>query len=161
MILGHIFWQRTVCAGVRTLIIFRFVADAGSIKTSKKETYMNKASKVGTRSKPVKKTAAKPAKKRTKPLRAVRLPVADENGWKPEVVLLAEVEVLAATALKRIKASRKLPPDEKAWRLADVAETLEMARGWGALSKDGALWLKHAHRPPQPVDMEAIKAVLM
>ena len=116
---------------------------------------MNKASKTGTRSKPVKKTAkaaAKPAKKRSKPLSAV----AGLPALKPKKVPLAEVEVLAAAALKRIKASRKLPPDEKAWRLADVAETLEKARGWGALSKDGAWWLKRAHVPTEPYDIEAV-----
>jgi len=133
---------------------------------------MNKASKSGMRSKPVKKTAkatAKPAKKRSaaawKPSgKLIKQPasvIARLPKPRPQKVPLAEVEVLAATALKRIKASRKLPPDEKAWRLADVADTLERARGWNGLSKCGASWLKHAHEPPQPYDIEAIKAVLM
>ena len=74
-------------------------------------------------------------------------------------VTLAEVEVLAARALRLIKASKKLSADRKAWALADVADTLERARVRGGISKCGALWLKHAHEPPQPIDMETLKAI--
>jgi hypothetical protein len=146
---------------------------------------MNKAStKAAARSKPAKKrskplsaaavgglTAKKsakalPAKKRSKPLSAagkterfIKQPASVIAGLpkpRPQKVPLAEVEVLAAVALKKIKAARKLPADEKAWRLAEVADTLERARGWGGLSKDGAWWLKNAHVPTEPYDIEAV-----
>ena len=136
---------------------------------------MNKATKVGTRSKPVKKTSAalaaavKPVKKRSKVLAAavktvktrvkrsaVRLPVADENGWKPEIVPLAEVEVLAAAAVKMIKAKRSASPEEKARKLDMVADKLEKAKGWGGLSKSGAWVLKHPFGICQIIDWEAV-----
>jgi len=62
---------------------------------------------------------------------------------KPEIVPLAEVEVLAAKAVKMIKAKRSLSPEEKAWKLADVADSLEKARVWGGLSGNGAWGLKY------------------
>jgi hypothetical protein len=144
---------------------------------------MNKVSKAGTRSKPVKKAASvksasavKPVKKRSKvsaagkpakKLKPLKYPtdaeiersriaiakIADEFEAeqaalglpepKPKVVPLAEVEVLAAKAVKMIKAKRSASPEEKAKRLRQVAETLERARGWGGLSKCGAWGLKH------------------
>jgi hypothetical protein len=123
---------------------------------------MNKVAKVGTRSKAVKKSskavvasAVKTVKKRSKSLSAAALKpvkksvkrvfaaVADDDGWRPEIVPLAEVEVLAAKAVKMIKAKRSASPEKKARRLASVAETLERARGWGGLSKSGAWGLKH------------------
>jgi len=135
---------------------------------------MNKASKAGTRSKPVKKAAkaaAKPAKKRSKPLSAA--------AWKPsgklikqpasviarlpkpkiDFVPLAEVEVVAAAAIKKIKASRKLSPDEKAFRLAGVADSLEKARTrWGGLSHAGVSMIRYAHEPSGRCDLEAVLA---
>jgi hypothetical protein len=117
---------------------------------------MNKATKAGTRSKPVKKASAvKPVKKRSK-VSAVRLPVADENGWTPEIVPLAEVEVLAAAAVKMIKAKRSASPEKKAVKLALVEESLELARGWGGLSKCGAWGLKHPFGVGKIIDMEAV-----
>jgi len=110
---------------------------------------MNKTAKVGTRSKtavkPVKKVskAATAVKKAVKKRPAVRMPVPDENGWAPEVVPLAEVEVLAAKAVKMIKANRTASPEKKAVKLALVMETLEHARSMGGLSKGGAWDLKH------------------
>jgi hypothetical protein len=123
---------------------------------------MNKTAKVGTRSKPVKKassalsSAVKPAKKRSKMLLPASKPVkkrvkalssakavVDDDGWKPEVVPLAEVEVLAAKAVRMIKAKRSVSAAVKARKLALVEEKLERARGWGGLSKSGAWGLKH------------------
>jgi hypothetical protein len=135
---------------------------------------MNKATKACTRSKPVKKASAalasavKPVKKRSKVSAAVktvktrvkrpavRLPVADENGWKPEIVPLAEVEVLAAAAVKMIKAKRSASPEEKARKLDMVADKLEKAKGWGGLSKSGAWVLKHPFGICQIIDLEAV-----
>jgi len=126
-----------------------------------------KSEKVGMRSKPVKKTsaaAAKPVKKLGKALPSSAATAKMVNGlpvWKPTVIPLAEVEVLAAAALKKIKASRSMPPNTKALRLARAAELLEKARTrWNGLSKAGVSWLKHAHEPPMPYDEEAIKAVM-
>jgi len=62
---------------------------------------------------------------------------------KPEIVPLAEVEVLAAKAVKMIKAKKSLSPEKKAWHLADVANTLERARSKGGLSKGGVWDLKY------------------
>jgi len=144
---------------------------------------MNKTSKAATRSKPAEKRSkplaaatvggltakktAKPAKKRSKSLGASGKPerfirqsaavIASLPKPRPQKVPLAESEVLLAAALKRIKASRKLPPDEKAWRLSEVERLLEKARTcWGGLSKCSAAWLKHAHEPVEPYDMEAV-----
>jgi len=126
-----------------------------------------KASKVGTRAKPVKKTAAKPAKKRSKSLSAgkrerfIKQPaevIARLPKPRPQKVSLAEVEIVAAAAIKKIKASRKLSPDEKAFRLADVADSLERARGWGGLSRAGVSIMKHAHEPSGWCDLEAVLA---
>jgi len=58
-------------------------------------------------------------------------------------VPLDEVEVLAAKAVKMIKAKRTLSADKKAEKLARVAATLERARGRGGLSKGGAWDLEH------------------
>jgi len=120
-----------------------------------------KSEKVGMRLASVKKrsaSAAKPVKKRSTALSAAKTKVV--NGL-PKVVPLAEVEVLAAAALKKIKASRSMPPNTKALRLARAAELLEKARTrWNGLSKAGVSWLKHAHEPPMPYDEEAIKAVM-
>jgi len=83
-----------------------------------------------------------------------------EAEWRVRnTVTIAEVEVLAARALRLIKASKKLSADRKAWALAHVADTLERARGRGGISKCGASMLKHAHEPPQPLDMETLKAI--
>jgi len=120
---------------------------------------MNKAAKatkkVGARSKaavkPVKKrstvslAAAKPVKKAVKrvPLGEMPLSAEEKRKLKAAAVPLAEVEVLAAKAVKMIKAKRSVSPEKKARRLASVAATLERARGWGGLSKSGAWGLKH------------------
>jgi hypothetical protein len=123
---------------------------------------MNKASKAGTQSKPVKKTAkaaAKPAKKRSKPLSAAAKAVRGLPKLKIDFVPLAEVEVVAAAAIKKIKASRKLSPDEKAFRLADVADSLEKARTrWGGLSHAGVYMIRNAHEPSGWCDLEAVLA---
>jgi len=122
---------------------------------------MNKAPKTGARSKLVKKTGKTAAvKKRSKTLVAGKpLSDAERLKLKLDAVPLAEVEVLAARAVRLIKASKKLSADEKAEKLARVARTLGNARNWGALSKCGASMLKRAHLPPQPFDLEALKAV--
>jgi len=127
-----------------------------------------KASKVGTRAKPVKKTAAKPAKKRSMSLSAgkrerfIKQPaevIARLPKLRPQKVPLAEVEVVAAAAIKKIKASRKLSPEIKALRLADVEESLEWARTrWNGLSRAGVSMMKHAHEPPGWYDLEAVLA---
>jgi len=158
---------------------------------------MNKAAKVGTRSKPVKKSAAvkksvkkrskslsaaavKPVKKAVKKVKPLKYPtdaeiersriamakIADEFEAKqaalglpepkPEIVPLAEVEVLAAKAVKMIKAKRSASPEEKAKRLRQVAETLERARGWGGLSKCGAWGLKYPFGIMKILDWEAV-----
>ena len=110
---------------------------------------MNKTAKVGTRSKtavkPVKKVskAATAVKKAVKKRPAVRMPVPDENGWAPEVVPLAEVEVLAAKAVKMIKAKRSASPEKKAVKLAEVEEILERARRDGGVPKGGVFDLKY------------------
>jgi hypothetical protein len=143
---------------------------------------MNKVSKVGTRSKPVKKAASavksvkkrskvsaavKPVKKAVKKLKPLKYPtdaeiersriaiakIADEFEAeqaalglpepKPEIVPLAEVEVLAAKAVKMIKAKRSASPEKKARKLAEVAETLEKARRNGGVPKGGVFDLKY------------------
>jgi len=75
---------------------------------------------------------------------------------KPDIVPLAEVEVLAAKAVKMIKAKRSVSPEKKARKLASVAETLERARGWGGLSKCGAWGLKHPFGIMKVLDWEAV-----
>jgi len=120
---------------------------------------MNKAPKTGARSKPVKKTGKTAAvKKRSKTLAAGK-PLSDAERLKLSFVSVAEVEVLAARAVRLIKASRKLSADEKAERLEDVAGMLERAIGRGGISKAGASMLARRHLPPQPLDLEALKAV--
>jgi len=74
----------------------------------------------------------------------------------PEAVPLAEVEVLAAKAVKLIKAKKSLSPERKAGKLARVAETLEWARGWGGLSKHGAWWLANVHDLNGTFDKRAV-----
>ncbi|MDR2591255.1 MAG: hypothetical protein LBC59_00410 [Chitinispirillales bacterium] len=124
---------------------------------------MNKASKVGARSKPTKKLskplpAAKPAKKRSKPLSAAKT-VGGLSKRKIDFVPLAEVEVAAAAALKKIKATKKLSPEEKELRLANVAESLEKARTrWGGLSHAGMYLIRNAHVPSGWCDLEAVLA---
>jgi len=76
---------------------------------------------------------------------------------KPKVVPLAEVEVLAAKAEKMIKAAKKLSAAQKTKRLAEVAITLEQAKGWGGLSKSGAWGLAHMHVPPEPFDRRLLE----
>jgi len=129
---------------------------------------MNKATKVGTRSKPVKKASAsvvsavKSVKKRSKvsaavkPVKKVSAAVSDTSEPKRTVVPLAEVEVLAAKAVKMIKAKRSASPEEKAKRLAEVEETLEFARNRGALSKCGAWGLKYPFGIMKILDWEAV-----
>jgi len=158
---------------------------------------MNKATKVGTRSKPVKKAAAalasavKPVKKRSKvsaaavktvktrtaalsaaavkklseteflALRAAleRRPISEltDAEWQVcNTVTLAEVEVLAAKAVKMIKAKRTVAATEKARKIALVEESLGRARRWGALSKCGAWGLKHPFGIMKIIDMKAV-----
>jgi len=125
---------------------------------------MKMAAKSGARAK----TAAKPAKKRpttaTKPVKkrpAAAKPVKKASDeFKPTAVPLAEVEVLAAKAVKMIKASTELSAMRKKKRLASVAETLEHARRMGALSKCGASWLTEMHIPPEPYDIRQIRRLL-
>jgi len=76
---------------------------------------------------------------------------------KPKVVPLAEVEVLAAKAVKKIKATKKLSATQKARRLEMVARTLSNARGWGGLSKCGALGLTEMHVPTEPYDRRLLE----
>jgi hypothetical protein len=107
---------------------------------------MNKVAKVGTRSK----AAVKPVKT------AAKKTVKGVSEPKPDVVPLAEVEVLAAKTEKMIKATRKLSATEKAERLERLAERLARARGWGGLSKSGAWMLAHMHEPVEPYDIRAV-----
>ncbi|GBU21512.1 hypothetical protein R80B4_01405 [Fibrobacteres bacterium R8-0-B4] len=91
---------------------------------------------------------SKPVKKASKPS-AVKKPV----GLLPEEIRLrgvplAEIEVLAAAAVRRIKASRKLSASKKVRRLECVTQSLEHARKSGALSYSGADSLRHIHEPP-------------
>jgi len=118
---------------------------------------MNKTAKVAARTKPVKKASAmaakhakkaaalssKPMKKRPKALSAAKAVRDGADEWKPVAVPLAEVEVLAAKAVKMIKAKRSASAAEKAKRLEQVAEVLEFARRRGAVSKCGAWGLLH------------------
>jgi len=146
---------------------------------------MNKTSKAATRSKPVKtrskplaaatvggltaKKTAKPAKKRSKSLGSSGKPerfirqsaavIASLPKPRPQKVPLAEVEVVAAAAIKKIKASRKLSPELKALRLAGVEESLERARTrFDGLSRAGVSMMRHAHEPPGWYDLEAVLA---
>jgi hypothetical protein len=121
---------------------------------------MNKAAKKAvTRSKPVKKAAkataasVKSVKKRSKSLSAAPLKpsvkrvspeeLTDEEWIALNKVPLAEVEVLAAKAVKMIKAKRSASAEEKAKRLRHVERKLEFARNRGGLSRCGAWGLKH------------------
>jgi hypothetical protein len=129
---------------------------------------MNKAAKKSVKKRSTVASAVKPVKKRSKSLSAAVLKpakksikkvfaaVADDDGWRPEIVPLAEVEVLAVKAVKMIKANRSVSPEKKARRLASVAETLERARGWGGLSKSGAWGLKHPFGIMKVLDWEAV-----
>jgi len=158
---------------------------------------MNKAAKAGTRSKPVKKSAAvkksvkkrskslsaavlKPVKKTVKKLKPLKYPtdaeiersriaiakIADEFEAEqaalglpepmPEIVPLAEVEVLAAKAVKMIKAKRSVSPEKKARRLAEVEETLEKARHNGGVPKGGVFDLKYPFGFIKVLDWEAV-----
>jgi len=136
--------------------------------------------------KPVKKrskvsaAAVKPVKKSVKKVKPLKYPtkaeiersriamakIADEfeaeqaalglSEPKPVAVPLAEVEVLAAKAVKMIKAKRSASPEEKAKRLRHVAEALEFARNRGALSKCGAWGLKYPFGIMKILDWEAV-----
>jgi len=117
---------------------------------------MNKTAKVGTRSKTAVKPVKKAVKKRSAVSAAARKAVRGASEPMPEIVPLAEVEVLAAKAVKMIKAKRSVSPEEKAERLALVEEALGWARGWGGLSKGGAWDLKHPFGIMKIIDMEAV-----
>jgi len=121
---------------------------------------MNKTAKTYARPKPVKKSAKtaaavktrsksaavslKPLKKTVKKsVKKTAKTVNDSSEPKRTIVPLAEVEVLAAKAVKMIKAKRSASPEKKAIKLANVAETLEQARRMKGLSKCGAWGLKH------------------
>ncbi len=71
----------------------------------------------------------------------------DKPKRKPPIPL-AEAEALAATAVRRLKASRKLAAAKKVRRLEMVAWLIEHARERGAMSYPNALSLKHIHEPP-------------
>ena len=123
---------------------------------------MNKTSKAATRS--------KPAKKRSKPLPSSEKPdnrfirqsaevIARLPKLRPQKVPLAEVEVIAAAAIKKIKATKKLTPEQKAARLAGVEESLDWARNrFDGLSRAGVSMIRHAHEPPGWCDLEAVLA---
>jgi hypothetical protein len=124
-------------------------------------------SKAATATKPVKKTVKKRTAALPAPLKkaVARAAAAGRPFTRAEVELLKrgfvpldEVEALAARAVRLIKASKKLSAADKAWNLNDVADTLEKARGWGGISKAGALLLSHEHLPPGPISN--IRAVL-
>jgi hypothetical protein len=118
---------------------------------------MNKAAKKSVKKRSTVASAVKPVKKRSKSLSATVLKPAKKSvKRKLDFVPVAEVEVLAARAVRLIKASRKLSADEKADSLARVARTLGNARGWGGLSKAGAWMLAHRHEPVEPYDIEAV-----
>jgi len=74
----------------------------------------------------------------------------------PEVVPLAEVEALAAKAVKLIKAKRSLSAERKAGKLKRVAETLESARRQGGLPKHCAWWLANVHDLNGTFDKRAV-----
>jgi hypothetical protein len=115
------------------------------------------AAKSGTRAKtavkPDKKvsTAVKPAKKAVKKRTAAKAALerkhiselTDAEWLVRNTVPLAEVEVLAAKAVKMIKAKRTVSAEKKNNALARVARTLEHAKSMGGLSKGGAFDLKH------------------
>jgi hypothetical protein len=161
------------------------VKKAASVKSASAVKSVKKRSKVSSAVKPVKKwskvsAVVKPVKKAAKKVKPLKYPtdaeiersriaiakIADEFEAKqaalglpepkPEIVPLAEVEVLAAKAVKMIKANRTVSPEKKARRLASVAETLERARGWGGLSKSGAWGLKHPFGIMKVLDWEAV-----
>jgi len=110
---------------------------------------MKTATKSGTRTK----TAVKPAKKASKAATAVKKAVkkrpaavktaADADEPKRVIVPLAEVEALAAKAVKMIKAKRSASPEKKAVKLAEVEEILERARRDGGVPKGGVFDLKY------------------
>ena len=122
---------------------------------------MKMATKSGTRAK----TAVKPVKKAVKKAAGVKKPVKKRSAAaktvtatsdKPRrsvrtVVPVADIEVMAAEAVKNIKASKRLSATYKAKRLKDVARTLEEAKERGGLVKCCVAWLKIAHRPPTPM----------
>jgi len=47
-----------------------------------------------------------------------------------------------------LRGARKLSPELKAWRLANIADSLEKAMGWNGLSHAGMSMIRHAHEPP-------------
>jgi hypothetical protein len=119
---------------------------------------MNKVAKVGARSKSAKKVssvASKPVKKSVK-VSASAESLSDEEKRMLEVVSLAEIEVLAAKAVKMIKAKRSASPEEKARKLAFMAEKLERARRMGGMSKGGAWDFKHPFGIMKIIDWEAV-----
>jgi len=88
-----------------------------------------------------------------------RRPLSELNDAEWQVhntVTLAEVEVLAAKAVKMIKAKRTASAAEKARKIALVEESLGRARRWGALSKCGAWGLKHPFGIMKIIDMKAV-----
>jgi hypothetical protein len=128
---------------------------------------MKMAAKSSTRAKtavkPAKKVSAATAVKKAAAVKPVKKAVKQkpltksEKDWlKRNRVPLAEVEVLAAAAVKMIKAKRSASPEEKARKLDMVADKLEKAKGWGGLSKSGAWVLKHPFGICQIIDLEAV-----
>jgi len=123
---------------------------------------MKTATKSGTRAK----TAVKPAKKVSKAATAVKKAVkkrpaavktvADADEPKRVIVPLAEVEALAAKAVKMIKAKRSASPEKKARRLEIVANVLERARRDGGVPKGGVFDLKYPFGIIKIIDWEAV-----
>jgi methylphosphotriester-DNA--protein-cysteine methyltransferase len=123
---------------------------------------MNKTAKAGTRTKAVKKRA-KPLPSSEKPdnrfIRQSAEVIARLPKPRPQKVPLAEVEVIAAAAIKKIKATKKLTPEQKAARLACLEESLDWARNrFDGMSRAGVSIMKHAHEPPGWCDLEAVLA---
>jgi hypothetical protein len=100
-------------------------------------------------------TATKPVKKTVKKRTAAKT-AKDTDEPKPTVVPLAEVEVLAAKAVKMIKAKRSVSAAKKARKLELVAETLEHARSMRGLSKCGAWGLKYPFGIMKVLDWKAV-----
>jgi len=99
----------------------------------------------------------KTVKKRPKTLSAAKA-VRDTSEPKRTKVPLAEIEMLAVKAEKRIKTTRKLTTARKTRMLELLAEALEHARRLGGLSKCGAWSINHMHEPPEPFDRRLLES---